>query len=91
MSNEEFENYLTLVSRLLRLDRRQREMIRHEMRDHMESRVEEMVKSGVERNDAIRCALEEFGDAAGLANQFQMISNFSQRRWMMRFATFSAD
>ena len=65
MSNEEFENYLALVSRLLRLNRSQREMIRNEMRDHLETRVEEMVDSGVDRKDAIRSALEEFGDAAG--------------------------
>ena len=89
MSNEEFENYLALVSRLLRLNRSQREMIRNEMRDHLETRVEEMVDSGVDRKDAIRSALEEFGDAAGLANQFQLISNLNQKRWMMRFATFS--
>lgn len=89
MSNEEFENYLALVSRLLRLNRSQREMIRNEMRDHLETRVEEMVDSGVDRKDAIRSALEEFGDAAGLANQFQLISNLNQRRWMMRFATLS--
>ena len=89
MSNEEFENYLALVTRLLRLNRSQREMIRSEMRDHLESRVEEMVDSGVDRKDAVRSALEEFGDAAGLANQFQIISNINQRRWMMRFATFS--
>ena len=73
MSNEEFENYLALVSKLLRLDRRQRDMIGNEMRDHMETRVEEMVESGVDRTEAVRCALEEFGDAAGLANQFQCI------------------
>ena len=89
MSNEEFENYLALVTRLLRLNRSQREMIRNEMRDHLETRVEEMVDSGVDRKDAVRSALEEFGDAAGLANQFQIISNINQRRWMMRFATFS--
>ncbi len=89
MSNEEFENYLALVSRLLRLNRSQRELIGSELRDHLQTRVDELVESGVDQREAVRNALEEFGDAAGLARQFQMISNQYQRRWMMRFATFS--
>ena len=89
MSNHEFENYLALVSRLMRLTTSQKSMIRDELRDHLENRVSELVESGFESHDAMRRALEEFGDAAMLANKFQSVFQLNQRRWMMRFATFS--
>ena len=89
MSNHEFENYLTLVSRLMRLNKSQTATIRDEMRDHLETRVSELTQSGVDNNEAVRQALEEFGDAALLANRFQTVFQLNQRRWMMRFATFS--
>ncbi len=89
MTNKEFENYLTLVSRLLRLKRGQTEQIAGELRDHLELRVAELTESGVSADEATRIALEEFGDAASLAGQFQFISETYQRRWMMRFATLS--
>ncbi|MEM9411976.1 MAG: permease prefix domain 1-containing protein [Planctomycetota bacterium] len=89
MSNHEFENYLALVSRLMRLNREQQELIRDELRDHLETRVDELVQSGMEVNEATRRALEEFGDAASLAQQFQTLFQLNQRRWMMRFAAFS--
>ena len=89
MTNREFENYLTLVSRLLRLKRGQTEQIAGELRDHLELRVAELTESGVDVDEATRMALEEFGDAASLAGQFQFISETYKRRWMMRFATLS--
>ena len=89
MSNHEFENYLALVSRLMRLSRAQTALIRDELRDHLETRVSELTESGVDQNDAMRKALEEFGDATVLANHFQSVFQLNQRRWMMRFATFS--
>ena len=89
MTNREFENYLTLVSRLLRLKRGQTEQIAGELRDHLELRVAELTESGVDVDEATRMALEEFGDAASLAGQFQFISETYRRRWMMRFATLS--
>jgi hypothetical protein len=87
MTHQEFENYLALVSRLLRLNRAERDAIGLELRDHLELRVAELVAMGHVTSDATRQALEEFGDAAGLAQQFQLISRSYQRRWMMRFAT----
>ena len=89
MTNQEFENYLALLSRLLRLKREQADKIAGELRDHLELRIAELTESGVETSEATRVALEEFGDAASLAGQFQLITNNSQRRWMMRFATLS--
>ena len=87
MENHEFENYLALLGRLLRLKRNQKEQIAGELRDHLEMRVSELTESGYDSDEATRMALEEFGDAASLASQFQFISATYQRRWMMRFAT----
>ncbi len=89
MTNREFENYLALVSRLLRLKRGQCEQIAGELRDHLELRVAELIQAGIDPDEATRRALEEFGDAASLAGQFQFITESYQKRWMMRFATLS--
>jgi hypothetical protein len=84
MSDHEFENYLTLIGRLLRLSSSQREAIGEELRDHFESRLVELVESGLSHHEAVRLALEEFGDAAGLAAQFSKVSQTRKRRLVMR-------
>jgi hypothetical protein len=84
MSDHEFENYLTLIGRLLRLSSSQREAIGEELRDHFESRLAELVESGLSHHEAVRLALEEFGDAAGLAAQFSEVSQTRKRRLVMR-------
>src|SRR5262245_28953890 len=89
MSDREFENYLTLLSGLLRLDHKQRAAIAQELRSHLEDRLDELVEQGVSRDEAIKQALAEFGDAAGLAGQFVAISQSRKRRWLMRVTTFS--
>src|SRR5687767_10357401 len=89
MSDREFENYLALLSSLLRLDRKQQASIADELRAHLEDRLEELLARGVSHDDAVRQALAEFGDAAGLAGQFGAISMNRKRRWLMRLTTFS--
>jgi HAAS len=89
MSDHEFENYLALLSRLLRLDVRQREQIAGELRVHLEDRLDDLLARGVPRHEAVRQALEEFGDAAALAADFASISRNKRRRWLMRVTTFS--
>jgi HAAS domain-containing protein len=89
MSDREFENYLTLLAGLLRLDGKQRAAIAEELRSHLEDRLEELVARGVSREEAVQQALAEFGDAAGLAGQFGAISRNRKRRWLMRLTTFS--
>lgn len=84
MSDHEFENYLTLISRFLRLSRTQREAIGEELRDHFESRLAELIDAGKSHHDAVRLALAEFGDAAGLAAEFTHISIAHRRRLVMR-------
>src|SRR3954468_20998265 len=56
MSDREFENYLTLIGRLLRLSPAQREAIGEELRDHFESRLAELVERGLAHDEAVRIA-----------------------------------
>ncbi len=84
MSEREFETYLTLLCRLLRLDADQREAIAGELRDHLEERLTELKSLGVAHDEAVRLALDEFGDAAGLASEFSSIARNVKRRRFMR-------
>jgi len=89
MSNEEFENYVALMGKLLQFSPEQRDQISGELQDHLQMRVADLVSEGVARPEAISQALEEFGDAAVMAKNFQTVINLKRRRWIMRFATFS--
>src|SRR5215471_533632 len=90
MSDREFENYLTLIGRLLRLSAAQRDAIGAELRDHFESRLTELTSRGLSHDAAVQIALEEFGDAAGLAAQFSRIAQTRKRRFIMRCTLASA-
>ncbi len=87
MSNDEFETWLSLVGRLLGLSERQRKQIGAELRDHLESRVADLLESGMDKKTAVMQAVEEFGDAAVLAKNLQSVSLANRKRWMMRFMT----
>ena len=89
MSDQEFDNYLALLSRLLRLGDKQRDAIAGELRSHLEDRLDELLARGVPRDEAVRQALEEFGDAAGLAAEFVSLRRHRRNRWIMRLTTAS--
>lgn len=89
MSNHEFDNYLKLISKLLQLNSSQQQAIGNELRDHLQSRVADMVEEGIPEQEAFGLAIEEFGDAAAMAKNFQFVSQLRKRRWVMRFATLS--
>ncbi|MGW8256700.1 MAG: permease prefix domain 1-containing protein, partial [Thermoguttaceae bacterium] len=74
MSPDEFQNYLGLLSRLLRLKATEREAIAEELRSHLEERVATLTAEGIEPARAISMALAEFGDAAALAAEFTAVS-----------------
>lgn len=84
MPEDDFEIFLSLLSQLLRLDPKQKAAISDELRDHLEERLAELYEEGVPRKEAVRKALEEFGDAAGLASQFTSLSQKRRRRILMR-------
>ncbi len=89
MTDSEFETYLELLGRLLRLSPRQRDEISQELRDHLEQRLDELLELGHSRQAAVSIAVEELGDAGGLAANFVSITRQKRQRWAMRFATFS--
>lgn len=82
MSDTDFESYLDLLSRFLRLNRRQREDIRRELRAHLEDAIEDEMSGGVSRRQALRHVLDDFGDAAELAARFSKLER--RRRWLMQ-------
>jgi hypothetical protein len=84
MSDREFENYLALLSGMLRLRRTQRESISGELRDHLIEHVAHLEASGSTHEEAVRRALEEFGDAAALAANFSALVGMRRRRLIMR-------
>jgi hypothetical protein len=55
----------------------------------MEDRLGELMANGMPRDDAVRLALEEFGDAAGLAGGFVSVFRNRRRRWLMRLTSYS--
>jgi uncharacterized membrane protein YgcG len=84
MTPEEFQNYLGLLSRLLRLKATEREAIAEELRSHLEERLAALTAAGIEPTRAVSMALAEFGDAAALAAEFTAVSRIYKRRWIMR-------
>lgn len=86
MSEQDFEMYLTLLAKTLRLSDKQRSAIASELRDHLEERLEELTRRGVSRREAILQALDEFGDASALANDFTTIGKHRNRRRIMQTA-----
>jgi hypothetical protein len=84
MNDREFENYLALLTGMLRLRRTQRECIAGELRDHLIEHVAHLEASGVLHEEAVRRALEEFGDAAALAANFSALVGMRRRRLIMR-------
>jgi hypothetical protein len=89
MSQQEFDSYLALLCRLLRIAPQQREQVAEEFRAHMEDRLEELLAVGLPREEAIQQAIGEFGDAAGLAAQLLKIQQGRRKRWIMRLSVAS--
>ena len=87
MSDQEFKNYVALISKLLHLKQGQQESIGGELKDHLQTRVADLIEEGVPKETAFQRALEEFGDAAAMARNFQTVLDLKRRRWMMRFTT----
>jgi hypothetical protein len=89
MDHREFDNYLTLLSSLLRIRGEQRAVIAQELRAHLEDRLDDLLARGVDRDTAVQLALEEFGDAAGLAANFSLLVRNRRRRWIVKVTSFS--
>jgi hypothetical protein len=84
VTDRDFENYLALLSGMLRLRRSQRASIAGELRDHLIEHVAHLESTGISHEEAVRKALEEFGDAAALAANFSALVGMRRRRLIMR-------
>jgi hypothetical protein len=84
MTDRELDNYLALLGGMLRLRRTQRDHIAGELRDHLIEHVAHLEASGIAHEEAVRRALEEFGDAAALAASFSALVGMRRRRLIMR-------
>lgn len=84
MPENEFELYLELLGKFLRLRPQQRTEIADELRDHLEVRLEELARGGMSRAEAVRRTLDEFGDAASLADHFSQLAQERRKRFLMR-------
>lgn len=92
MPEDEFEIYLTLLAKTLRLDEKQRRAVAVELRDHLETRLDELTAAGFTREEAIKLSLAEFGDASGLATDLIRPHTLVRRRRIMQttFGTLAA-
>ena len=90
MSEAEFDSYLSLLSKCLRLSGQQRGELADELQDHLETRLGELLARGKSREEAVRAALDEFGDAALLADRFSRLASRHKRRFVVRTVTASA-
>jgi hypothetical protein len=89
MSEHEFEKFLAIFRGLLRLNPAQRDEIAAELMDHLQERLSDLSDRGMSHEQAVQAALEEFGDAAGLAAQFLLVLSQQRRRRIMKWTASS--
>src|SRR5262245_60436761 len=87
MSDSAFDAFLAQVARTLRQQPEQSAAVTDELRDHLEERLAELLQRGVPRESAVQTAIDELGDAAALAAEFNTVSRDLRRRWIMRYAS----
>src|SRR5262245_28976771 len=85
MPEQEFDLYLTHLSRSLRLTSAQRADIADKLRDHFEERLEQLAAQSFTRDEAIHAALDDFGDPAELASHFTRVAHLQRRKLIMRY------
>jgi len=83
MPQHEFERFLALLSKLLKLSSKETAAIADEICDHLEERYSELVASGIAPDEAVKKALSEFDDASGLASRLTSIVQHRKRRRIM--------
>ena len=84
LTDQDIERYVSLVCGLMRLRGKQRAELSLELRDHLTLAMEQLEQKGVDHDDAVRRALEEFGDAQALAASLAAVAYYRKKRWMMR-------
>lgn len=84
--SQEIQSWLDTVTRLLRVEPDQRIAIREELDSHVRDRVCDLMVTGLTEPEAVRRAIEEFGDAAALARSFKTARQGFIRRHLMHAA-----
>ncbi len=87
MSDSAFDPFLAEVASALRQRPEQSAAVTDELRDHLQQRLAELLERGVPGETAVQAAIEELGDAAALAAEFNTVSRDLRRRWIMRYAS----
>jgi hypothetical protein len=82
-----FDAFLAQVRRALRQRPQEAAAVTDELRDHLEERLAELIERGVPRESAVQTAIDELGEAASLAAEFNTVSRDLRRRWIMRYAS----
>ena len=80
------DSWLDVFDRLLRLPAGQKTAIREELRSHLTDRVRDLMLAGADRDEAMRQAVNELGEAAELAEQFRHANRYPRRRLIMNGA-----
>jgi hypothetical protein len=75
-SKDSISGWLDVLTSMLSLNEPQRSQVRDEMEDHLRSRVDDLLITGLSEPEAVRVAVSELGETAELA---QLISNAHQR------------
>ena len=78
--------WLGVLERMLRLPSREAAAIREELESHVRERVRDLVVTGMDEGEAVRCAVSELGDAAALAQRYRRARALPRRRLMMNLA-----
>ncbi len=90
MAEHEFERFLEVLSKLLKLSSKETGAVADEICDHLEERYSELVGMGVSRDDAVKQALDEFDDAGEFAGRLNQLVRQRTRRRMMTGALTTA-
>ncbi|QDT55188.1 hypothetical protein Pan44_32300 [Caulifigura coniformis] len=90
MAEHEFERFLGVLSRLLKLSSKETAAVADEICDHLEERYSELIGRGVSRDDAVKRALDEFDDAGEFAAKLNQLVRQRTRRRIMTGALTTA-
>jgi hypothetical protein len=84
-SRDSISAWLDVLTSMLALPEQQRAQIRDELEDHLRSRVDDLLITGLDESDAIRKAVSELGETAELAKVVtQAHTQPTQRRRIMQ-------
>ncbi len=80
-------SWLDVFVGLLNLPKEQQRTIRDELEDHLRSRVDDLLITGITESEATRQAVAELGDTAELAKSFRAASRTSHTRRLIMTAS----